>query len=169
MKGILKLVISYIRFHIKKTVRTIMGIAVSVLLFVVCSNVILAGNQVARVIETEQNGAYHARFWDVTKEQGECIGQMEGVKTWKWTQEGDVTYADVVFERPSKDIYGICEETAETSGPVCRLRSMMRCSRLTASGERKTPDLQPMRSVLWCWRLWRSCLPSSCTIFLSSS
>lgn len=117
MKGILTLVTSYIRFHTKKTVRTVAGIAVSVLLFVLCSNVILAGNQMARVIETEQNGAYHARFWDVTREQGDCIGQMEGVKTWEWIREGDVTYADVVFERPSKDIYGICEEAAENIRP----------------------------------------------------
>ncbi len=117
MKGILKLVTSYIRFHAKKTVRTAAGIAVSVLLFVLCSNVILAGNETARVIEAEQNGAYHARFWDVTKEEGERIGQMEGVQTWEWTREGDVAYADVVFERPSKDIYGICEETAKNIRP----------------------------------------------------
>lgn len=117
MKGILKLVVSYIRFHTKKTARTITGIAISVALFVICSNLILAGNLMARAIEKKQNGSYHARFWDISEKQSSLIGQMEGVKVCKWIQEGDVTYADIVFAHPSKSIYSRCREIAENIQP----------------------------------------------------
>ena len=94
MKGILKLVLCSIRYD-KKTFRMISGVTLSVISFILCSNIIMSGNEFTRLLEIQENGSYQVRFFDVSKEQAEQIKEQEEVLNCIWVQEREVSYAEV--------------------------------------------------------------------------
>ena len=94
MKGILKLVLCSIRYD-KKTFRMISGVTLSVISFILCSNIIMSGNELTRLFEIQENGSYQVRFFDVSKEQAEQINEQEEVLNCIWVQEREVSYAEV--------------------------------------------------------------------------
>lgn len=114
MKGILKLVLCCVRHDKKKTFRMILGVALSVISFILCSNIIMAGNQLTRLFEIQENGSYQVRFFDVTKEQAEQIEEQENVSNCIWIQEGEVSYADVKLKKVDKEFFSNCYEIADT-------------------------------------------------------
>lgn len=113
MKGILKLVLCCVRRDKKKTFRMILGVALSVISFILCSNIIMAGNQLTRLLEIQENGSYQVRFFDVTKEQAEQIEEQEKVSNCIWIQEGEVSYADVELKEVDKEFFSNCYEIAD--------------------------------------------------------
>lgn len=114
MKGILNLVLCCVRRDKKKTLRMILGVALSVISFLLCSNIIMAGNQLTRLLEIQENGSYQVRFFDVTKEQAEQIEEQEKVSNCIWIQEGEVSYANVELKEVNKEFFSNCYELVDT-------------------------------------------------------
>ena len=112
MKGILKLVLCSIRYD-KKTFRMISGVTLSVISFILCSNIIMSGNELTRLFEIQENGSYQVRFFDVSKEQAEQIKEQEKVLNCIWVQEGEVSYADVELKEVDKGLFSNCYEIAD--------------------------------------------------------
>lgn len=113
MKGILKLVLCCVRHDKKRTFRMILGVALSVISFILCSNIIMAGNQLTRLFEIQENGSYQVRFFDVTEKQAEQIKEEENVSNCIWVQEGEVAYADVELTEVDKEFFSNCYEIAD--------------------------------------------------------
>lgn len=113
MKGILKLVLCSIRHDRKKTFRMVSGVMLSVVSFILCSNIIMSGNELTRLLEIQENGSYQVRFFDVAKEQAEQIKEQGEVLSCTWIQEGEVSYADVELKEVDKKFFSDCYEIAD--------------------------------------------------------
>ena len=82
----------------------ISGVTLSVISFILCSNIIMSGNEFTRLLEIQENGSYQVRFFDVSKEQAEQIKEQEKVLNCIWVQEGEVSYADVELKEVDKGL-----------------------------------------------------------------
>ena len=91
----------------------IVGVALSVISFILCSNIIMSGNEFTRLLEIQENGSYQVRFFDVSKEQAEQIKEQEKVLNCIWVQEGEVSYADVELKEVDKGLFSNCYEIAD--------------------------------------------------------